>query len=564
MLEELVLRFGGNEYIEYVIKERFKRDYLLKEFLDDKKEGNTRDQSGIKIKFKTQDDGVLIFLVGETGYTTLKIKDRKLVYISKDTLAGHLIELTADPPVANGIWHVLSLFSNEQHTFLLLDGKSVLNVSDSSMDLTPVGLEKIIFGAGRTGDSNLQELGFNGCVQYFNVSGYTLPISGQSVVMDVSPSSTLVQSSCSSPAVCLPWPCPEDDRTRRRRLSPDCQNQRIACICLHNVSDQGCDICRNECSEIQGGLSLWLVALILPLISVLAIIGLCVALYRRRCENAERQSDSSTMKSQQGTDNVAFRFDDSGTLTDTTTRAKKEKQHDPPGGDQQRSCVEFYGDASPPSVQPGPNSDLEYYEISCSALRSDRLPDTKCEKADPERWGDSRMLLAGFKKDRSNEERAQQSRSEDKEKFPHPEYFEPAQCLTFEEICKLNTTWEKTSPQAPLTSEPAVGTTAVGASSGGGTDSTSSRSESGQFSFIRARKSTHGQSSLSACCFRHNCHSAADQHKEESACSNMFEQWGNILNMHLPYSSYTPVFEDIACLPTDAFHSNESYIEEII
>lgn len=88
-----------------------------------------------------------------------EIKDRKLVYISNDTLAGHPIELTVDPPVANGIWHVLSLFSNGQHTFLLLDGKSVLNISDSSMDLTPVGLQKIIFGAGPTGDSNLQQLG---------------------------------------------------------------------------------------------------------------------------------------------------------------------------------------------------------------------------------------------------------------------------------------------------------------------------------------------------------------------------------------------------------------------
>lgn len=73
MSEKLVLRFNGNDYIEYVIKERFKRDYLLQDLLDDEKKGNTRDQKVIDIKFKTQDNGVLLFVVGETGYTMLKV-----------------------------------------------------------------------------------------------------------------------------------------------------------------------------------------------------------------------------------------------------------------------------------------------------------------------------------------------------------------------------------------------------------------------------------------------------------------------------------------------------------
>ncbi|XP_056296745.1 protocadherin Fat 4-like [Pseudoliparis swirei] len=97
MSEELVLRFHGNDYIEYVIKERFKRDYLLKDLLEDEKEGNTRDQSGINIKLKTQDNGVLIFVVGQTGHTMLEIKDRKLVYTYKDTLSEHLSEFTGLP-----------------------------------------------------------------------------------------------------------------------------------------------------------------------------------------------------------------------------------------------------------------------------------------------------------------------------------------------------------------------------------------------------------------------------------------------------------------------------------
>ncbi|KAI4815010.1 hypothetical protein KUCAC02_005177 [Chaenocephalus aceratus] len=83
MSEELVLRFNGNDYIEYVIKERFKRDYLLKGLLDDNKEENSRDQRVVEIKFKTQEDGVLISVVEKIGFSMLKIKDRRPVYISK-------------------------------------------------------------------------------------------------------------------------------------------------------------------------------------------------------------------------------------------------------------------------------------------------------------------------------------------------------------------------------------------------------------------------------------------------------------------------------------------------
>lgn len=73
MSQELVLRFNGSDYVEYVIKERSKRDYLLKYILDDEKNGNTKNQTAINIKFKTQDNGVLMSVLGQTGYTMLKV-----------------------------------------------------------------------------------------------------------------------------------------------------------------------------------------------------------------------------------------------------------------------------------------------------------------------------------------------------------------------------------------------------------------------------------------------------------------------------------------------------------
>lgn len=61
--------------------------------------------------------------------------------------------------MADGVWHVLSWLSSGQNTFLLLDTKSILNITGRGTDLTPVRVEKIIFGAALTGDSNLQQLG---------------------------------------------------------------------------------------------------------------------------------------------------------------------------------------------------------------------------------------------------------------------------------------------------------------------------------------------------------------------------------------------------------------------
>ncbi|XP_045930208.1 uncharacterized protein LOC123986147 [Micropterus dolomieu] len=490
------------------------------------------------------------------------------------------------------------------------------------MDLTPVNVEKIIFGASLTADSKLQQPGFTGCLQYFNVTGYTLPVSGHSVMVDVWPSLTLVQSSCSSPGVCFSSPCSEEDTARRGCQSAHCQNQwrcgpavqNRSCICLYNVSGHTCDTCisttesHDRCSEAQGSVPMWLIAVILPLISILVIIGMFVALYKVR--RSKCQSDSSPQETEQGTDNLTFRFDDNRMLTDTAS-AGKEKQHDSMSADQQRLSVEFYCDTS--LCQPVPNSELEYYEIGSisSAFHSDTASlklswhkhsySTKCVKSDPKQWGDLRVLLAGFKKERTCEEReksptkpqnvalkkqllnksdAKQSQSCYKKRFPQPEFMEPVQCLTFEEICKLNTPLEQKMSQQASLSRPSKSTTMIDVSSDSETDSTfiGSQSECGQFSIISTRNCIHDQSSPSVYSFRqqdilpvcsflkHTCHCAAGQHEAESAPISMFEQWENILNMHIPFSSYASVYEDIACLPTESSHSYDmqSDIEETI
>lgn len=73
MSEDLVLRFNENDYIEYVIKERFKRDYWLKNLVDREKESNIGDQTVFNIKLKTKQDGVLLSVLGQTKHIILMV-----------------------------------------------------------------------------------------------------------------------------------------------------------------------------------------------------------------------------------------------------------------------------------------------------------------------------------------------------------------------------------------------------------------------------------------------------------------------------------------------------------
>ncbi|XP_047449254.1 protocadherin Fat 4 [Mugil cephalus] len=596
MSEELVLRFNGSDYIEYVIKESFKRDYLLKNLVKDEKEADNKDQTVINVKFKTKDDGVLVFVLGQTGYIMLKIKDRRPVYIFKDMLSGQLSEFIVEPPVADGFWHVLSLFSNGQITFLYVDGKPVLNDTGQSIDLSPVSVEKIVLGAAPVGETQLLQSGFTGCVQYFNVTGYTLPVSGHSLMADVWPSSTLTQSSCSSAGVCLSSPCYEEHTAKRTCGSAE---QNRSCICLHNVSDHSCDICisatdtQDMCSAMKGSVPLWLIAVVLPLVSLLVIIGMVYIFYKARQKDVKCQSESLTQKTEQGKDNVAFCFNANTMLTEAhRVSPEKGKLHEPMSADQQ----EFYCDVNLPSVQPVSNSELEYYEISsiCSAFHSDNtslklswhkhLYSTKCVDNGPGQWGDLRMLFAGFKKESSIEEKQTHNVSflnkqlltelDAEPKLPYymkqfiqPDLLEPIQSLTFEEISKLNTPLEQTLPhQARLKSGPPT-VTDISSESETGSTFTCSESDCGQFSTNCGRKHTHYQSSMLACNLRQQtCLCAAGHVRAASISTDMFEQWEHILNLHLPFSSYAPVFEDIACLPTEPSHGYDiqSDIEEII
>lgn len=81
------------------------------------------------------------------------------MYMTKSSASGHMSEMTVDSPVADGDWHVLDLSSNGRDTYVNVDGEAALNVINHSLDLTPRGVRKIVFGASLTDDPLFQHSG---------------------------------------------------------------------------------------------------------------------------------------------------------------------------------------------------------------------------------------------------------------------------------------------------------------------------------------------------------------------------------------------------------------------
>ncbi|XP_021166267.2 protocadherin Fat 4-like [Fundulus heteroclitus] len=621
MSEELVLHFKGKDYIEYVIKERFKRDLLLKDLMDDPKQEKTTDKTLITVKFKTKEEGTLLFIQGTRGSIMLMVRDRKPVCTFIDT-SGHVSEFNVELLVADGLWHILSLLSSGHNTSLSVDDNMVLNVTEQNADFRLVSLEKITLGAAPKRHTKLQQSGFSGCVEYLNVSGHTLPVSGHSLMMVAWPSLTLPQPSCSSPGVCIFSPCSDEDNFTRTCLS-DCRHRRMcrpagqdgSCICLQNVSSHFCDICtaNDECSETQRKGPLWVIGVVLPLITITVVVCMFVILYRQRQCDSKLKNENLSHKTGHGTENANFCFDDN-LMPNAALSTSKGKPHDQMSAFQQRSNEKFNSDAFLSCAQLMLPSELEYYEIGSvsSAFISDNSPNlswhrhlysAKRLKKDSNHWGDLRTLISKFKKESPREEKCppklQNVPTQHKQslckldteqqwqkmpcytkEFPHPELLEPTQPLSFEEIKKLNAPPERPfSHPAHLKSEPVEFTRTTEASSECDTDSTftCSESEFEQFSIITGKKYKHEQALPSECnigqdgtpgnsCFELTSSSTVGRDNNKRDPFAMFEQWEKNVNVPLAFDSYAAVFEDIASIPIELSHScdTQSDEEEII
>ncbi|XP_072315856.1 protocadherin Fat 4 [Eucyclogobius newberryi] len=273
--EELVMPFSGEDFLEFVVKEHFRRDYLMKT-LSENKDENAEDFNSINIKFKTRENGVLLNILGNTRFNTLQIKEGMLWYTSLNSVSGQQSDWIVDLVVSDGLWHVVTVLTDTQKTMIIIDSEAAFNATES-LDLSPQNVKKVVLGGGL---SELQQTGFQGCIQYFNISGYSLPLSGYSLSVELHPGSSLLQRDCGVHEACLSASCPDQE----------CEHQ---CLCLHNISDRLCHVCASQnqqhCVESDAKDNPRLLVLILSLLFVFAVSVICIPLYWLRQKNSQRQ-----------------------------------------------------------------------------------------------------------------------------------------------------------------------------------------------------------------------------------------------------------------------------------
>lgn len=284
------------------------------------------------------------------------------------------------------------------------------------------------------------------------------------------------------------------------------------------------------------------------------ITGVVVAFYRIKRQNSKSQSEGSP-QNEPGTDNVGFYFDE---------EEENGTQYDPVGVDQQKASVEFYCDGSPLNVQPVANSELEYFEIG--SISSGSLSDvasvqlswhaTKLIKATPKlSWGDVRVPLPGLKKEWLCEDAAKRhvqsqcgARVDAEKSQLQSEFLGPAQPLSFEEIHKLNAPLGLPG-HAEHSADPPSNRDALTSIKN------SEKSKQDELSSL----SVFMEIQTAALFSEHSFLSGQEDAATKEHC------WDSILNTHLPFKSYLPVFEEIARLPSTTSPSCEvqNDIEEI-
>ncbi|XP_035240204.1 protocadherin Fat 4 [Anguilla anguilla] len=303
--EDHALRLNGQAYIEYVVKESYRRDQRLKDWVsgDGGKAEGTVGGSGVEVKLRTAErDGALLFISGRKGRVTLRVTDGRLLFTSNHSTSDRQVtEVATDVPLLDGRWHTLRLFGEGPATVISLDGLSVLNTTESTLDLTIANVHRIVLGGDHPGETTtLQQPGFSGCVRSLRFGGRVLPFSGFSEVVEVRPSPTLAQGGCGSAGACVGHLCSEEDVAFLSCLSRLCPNGGVClvppprangtCACLRNVTDGLCKLCppggaggRGVCPAPQAaGAPVWIAGAVLPATFVMACLALLVFLLRRR------------------------------------------------------------------------------------------------------------------------------------------------------------------------------------------------------------------------------------------------------------------------------------------
>ncbi|XP_056329349.1 protocadherin Fat 4-like [Danio aesculapii] len=579
LAEQHVLFLNGEAYVEFDVKESYRRNQLLQAILDSGKEGDSLGFDSVEIKMRTvRRNGVLVVCWSQSAHLKLKISDGKPLYMFTNVTSGHQLELSVEGNVSDGQWHVLHLRRRGSFFSLFLDDRPVANTTNGTITHSAFLVETIFLGSDPARDipEIIQNLGFRGCVEYIKYNGHLLSFNGHNDIVESSSSLSAFQTFCVSPIYCVLTPCLEDSC-----LSEPCWNNSDCgsssrddywCICL--PSESSCGSCSSDlihsdpCSPTKKTAPLWIVAVVIPIALILLILVLCFVLRRHQNHSeVEKKSHIYLMPPNKphGMDNLAFSLSPAE-MPNISNEPNKQPDLIKPRDSTQG--VERFTESGPLCHVSGfAGSELEYYEIDSTYSDVMKTEDEQANAKVPQ------STMQPQNNHKPSPKLHLKTPGGDFHQWQHqshlffkrklaPDLTGPPQYLSADEVEKLNTPRDgKRHLNQNLRGGPIQ-------SCRGGPIETSSESESHcsftasefdcerELSLISSHhKDEHQPEDLSSGQFILMAPSPfrdvlSTQNLPCSSSSDGIQRLENLLNLGVHFHSYADVFKDLANLPT--------------
>ncbi|XP_037118459.1 protocadherin Fat 4 [Syngnathus acus] len=205
---DTALSLDGTGRLDYALKQGPKRDVLLRRSL----QGGIHDPvmpSRLEVKFRTRGkSGTLLHVQENSNYTTVKMRNGNIHYISDAGVAGKVERTIGDVVLSDGLWHTLLLVKNSSNTLMQVDNSHSRIIQLPTQDFGGLGVLTISLGGIPPGPAQQKTAaGFDGCLAYVKYNGENLPFNGEHGLVGLTKTSSSVKMGCRGPNLCESSPC---------------------------------------------------------------------------------------------------------------------------------------------------------------------------------------------------------------------------------------------------------------------------------------------------------------------------------------------------------------------
>uniref|UniRef100_A0A3B5RCH3 Protocadherin Fat 4 n=1 Tax=Xiphophorus maculatus TaxID=8083 RepID=A0A3B5RCH3_XIPMA len=209
MTPDTALSLDGTGRLDYALKQGPKRDVLLRQSLQGVA-SNGISPSSLEVKFRTRSKtGTLLHIQESSNYTTVKLRNGNINYISDAGVGGKVERTLGDAVLSDGQWHILRMFKNGSSTVLQVDGGLPRPIQHATQDFGGLSVLTFSLGGIPPGPAHTQTCGFDGCLAYVKYNRENLPFTGEHSLVALTKTSSSVKIGCRGPNLCESNPCLE-------------------------------------------------------------------------------------------------------------------------------------------------------------------------------------------------------------------------------------------------------------------------------------------------------------------------------------------------------------------